>query len=310
MIFDCCYAGWLRDNWRAAGSSFEYLGACEKQELAYGPDCEYSYTKALTLALDELSDVKDGFHTVTLNEKIIEHQQNLRAQVGDDMPPVHPIRFQRDPSSHNSAPIWIHKDDQPALPGGQQCFQDDPSDGNDLWQSWLIRLNLNQELTIEAIKQIGDSFHDILQRHGHQGLQSVELIEPQDLQKANNAVWIWQSKVRERRSSTELKRIVDAFRLPSSQNLASDSGVGTGGSSSVQLEANPSTPTTLAETGPGALEIVQIFGAGTIDATVDGTTAAIEEAADEAASGTSRKRGVESAESPLPKRRQGARKEL
>jgi hypothetical protein len=60
VIFDCCYAGHLANVRSRPKRIFEYIGATQADKVAEGPG-DYSFTKALIWALQELANEPDGF---------------------------------------------------------------------------------------------------------------------------------------------------------------------------------------------------------------------------------------------------------
>lgn len=96
LIFDCCFTGALRG--RSAPRSFEFLGACSRQELTQEPGPR-SFTTALIWALSNLKHNRSGFDSETLRRKICEAPRfpNKEQQ---------PVLFDR-LASHREQHVWI-----------------------------------------------------------------------------------------------------------------------------------------------------------------------------------------------------------
>lgn len=97
LIFDCCYAGYLRRCHRAP-HSFEFLGACEEKEKTFGPG-DKSFTKALIWALKGLAGNEKGFDSRALKDKTLTHPEFSKTKLT-------PALFPRGVGS-STAHIWI-----------------------------------------------------------------------------------------------------------------------------------------------------------------------------------------------------------
>ena len=97
LILDCCDSGTLTHHGRSRGRRFELLAACEHGKTTRFPGT-YSFTRALTWALEQLAD-ESPFSTCKLRHKIAEEAPDFSGL--QDQSPVLSPRF---PASTRSTP--------------------------------------------------------------------------------------------------------------------------------------------------------------------------------------------------------------
>lgn len=166
VIFDCCEAGTLQGDFRTQ-HSFEFLGACSRDQLTPGPG-KQSFTRALIWALCQLKD-SPGFDSAELKEKIIS------APHADDEPRT-PVLFPRDYPNFDH--VWI----SPKAPKTDEMASDNsasPRYREDQPTEFLdLRFRFSKRQTEQQVQRLADAFSQFAGDQGSNlGIRRVELMD-------------------------------------------------------------------------------------------------------------------------------------
>lgn len=171
VIFDCCEAGALRARSRSSRSrSFEFLGACSRQEYTPGPG-KHSFTKALIWALRKLKDSSPkGFDSAELRKKII-------SAPNPDGRRYIPVLFSREPTSFDH--IWIYPK---SLDDPNSALEHESSRGyrqdRPPMDSIGLRFRFSKHQDEEQVKKLAETLSQFAKEQRNcLGVHHVELVE-------------------------------------------------------------------------------------------------------------------------------------
>lgn len=171
VIFDCCEAGALRARSRSSHShSFEFLGACSRQEYTPGPG-KHSFTRALIWALRKLKDSSPkGFDSAELRKKII-------SAPNPDGRRFIPVLFSREPTSFDH--IWIYPK---SLDDPNSALEHESSRGyrqdRPPMDSIGLRFRFSKRQDEEQVKKLAETLSQFAKEQRNcLGVHHVELVE-------------------------------------------------------------------------------------------------------------------------------------
>ncbi|GME48565.1 hypothetical protein GTA08_BOTSDO01707 [Neofusicoccum parvum] len=198
VIFDCCYAGALQD-FRSSGHSFEFLGACGRDQLTPGPG-KQSFTSALIWALrDSELRGKDGFDSAELRKTLMS-APDFRS--GEHYRSQTPMLFHR--QRPNEDHVWVAPTKQPGEDVPVSPNKPLPHYRENGPMEYLdLRFRFSKEQTEAQVEELAKALSQFVRQYrSDMGVRSVDLRDHVTV--SNMMVVLWRALMPGLVSSTQI----------------------------------------------------------------------------------------------------------